>query len=375
MLKIKITASFLVVASLLTFVRLAEATRSQAKEVFTWHFVRQETPGTRFKGQIANSKFEMSLWREGQNLRGNYYYMKIGSANSLDLKGKIDENGEFTMQEFDQSGKQTGEFTGAWKDDPNQSGVELEGQWKKSAAKEGSSFWASEQIAAFTNGAKIATISTSETFKAKRLDVSTEYLELTGAGANAAAFNNLVKTLVTKEAANFKKLMLAQTAADLKYLPEGVNNYIDISFNVEHADNDLISLNFQESTFSGGAHGNTNYFTLNYDLKNGKELKLADLFKPGAKYLQILSAYCIKDLQSRTDDGENSGLAQDMWEEGAKPVAENFNSWNITRKGVMITFSPYQVGPYAAGPQFVIVPYSELKGILKPDGAPVKMLK
>ncbi|MEP6923170.1 MAG: DUF3298 domain-containing protein [Pyrinomonadaceae bacterium] len=348
---------------------------SQAKDLFTYRTRQDEAPGMHFKGQIASSKFEMMLWRDGKSLRGNYFYIKSGSANSLDLRGKIDENGEFTIQEFDSAGKQTGEFTGAWKDDPNQSGVELEGEWKKPSAKEGTSFWASEQMAAFTNGAKIATISTSETFKPKRLDVSAQYPLLVGGGANTVAFNELVKAKVAKEAGDFKKLMLAQTAADLKFLPEGVNNYIDISFNVEYTDNDLISLSFLEGTFSGGAHGNANYFTVNYDLKNGKELKLADLFKPGAKYLGAIAAYSLKDLQSRTEGSENAGLAQDLWEDGAKPTAENYKSWNVTRKGLMFTFDPYQVGPYAAGSQFVIVPYAELKDLLKPDRMLIKMIK
>jgi hypothetical protein len=33
-----------------------------------------------------------------------------------------------------------------------------------------------------------------------------------------------------------------------------------------------------------------------------------------------------------------------------------------------VTFDPYQVAPYAAGPQYVLVPYSALKDIIKADG-------
>jgi hypothetical protein len=40
----------------------------------------------------------------------------------------------------------------------------------------------------------------------------------------------------------------------------------------------------------------------------------------------------------------------------------------ITKKGLWITFDPYQVAAYAAGPQTVLVPYSALKDIIKPDG-------
>lgn len=336
----------------------------------------QEVAGARFKGSIAQSKFEMTLRRQGGDLQGSYFYVKSGSANPLSLRGKIDANGNFTMQEFDSSGKQTGEFKGAWKDDPNQAGVSLEGEWKKPNAKEGQSFWAYEQMVSFTNGTQIIDRQINESLKAKRLDLTAEYPELTG-GANVAGFNQIVKARVTKEIADFKKQMLALSAADLKMLPEGMNNYIEISYNIEYADNDLISVSFLESNFTGGAHPNYNYFTITYDLKNGKELKLSELFKPGAKYLQTVSAYAIQDLQSRKapDSNENMGLAQDMFAEGATPKAENYQNWNITKKGLMFTFDPYQVGPYAAGSQSVIVPYARLKEIVKTDGALAKMMK
>lgn len=374
-IKIPVVLAFLF-TSLLNLVCLASFSQPifARSSNFSSRFTGQEPPRTHFKGQIANSKFEMILWRDGQTLRGNYYYVKIGSANSLNLKGKITEAGDFTMHEFDQSGNQTGnqtgEFKGVWQDDPNQSGIELVGEWRKPSGKEDIHFFASEQMINFSDSTKISAISINESFKAKRLEVSAQYPQIISPGVNTAGFNQAAKTIVVKETAGFKKEMLAQTAADLKFLPPDTDNYIDLNYNVQYfAGNDFISISFLENIFSGGAHPNYNYFTLNYDLKNGQELKLGDLFKPAAKYLQAISAFSLKSLQSRTSDGENLGLAQDIWEDGAKPTAENFKSWNLTRKGLMITFDPYQVGSYADGPQFVIVPYDELKSILKPDGA------
>jgi hypothetical protein len=336
----------------------------------------QESGGTRFRGSVAQSRFEMTLKREGNSLSGSYFYVKSGSANSLSLRGEIDAKGNFTLQEFDASGKQTGEFKGTWKDDPNQSGATLEGEWRKPGDKETQSFWASEQVFSFTNGAQVTGRRINESVKPKRLDLTAEYPELSG-GAGAAGFNQLVKSRITKELAEFKKQMTSLSAADLKMLPQGMNNYIDIGYNIEYADNDLISVSFLEGNFTGGAHPNYNYFTITYDLKNGREIKLAELFKPGAKYLAAVSAYATKDLQSRTmpESGENLGLAQDLFAEGAKPTAENYQNWNITKKGLMFTFDPYQVGPYAAGSQTVIVPYATLRALARPDGVLTKMMK
>ncbi len=389
-MKIKISVQAIVISSLLTFAWASDARNSNARtpehpkqteesqalnaHQSNAHSATQEATGTRFKGSIAQAKFEMTLRREGDNLSGSYFYAKSSSANALTLRGKIDASGHFTMQEFGSSGKQTGEFKGTWKDDPNQSGASLEGEWRKPNAREGQNFWASEQMVSFTNGTQITNRQIKESIKAKRLDVTAEYPELTG-GPNVSGFNQIVKTRVTRETTDFKKQVLAMTAEDLKMLPAG--NYIEISYDIDYADNDLISVRFLQSTFTGGAHPNYNYFTITYDLKTGKELKLAELFKPGAKYLDTVSAYAIKDLQSRKmpDSDENMGLAQDGFDEGATPKAENYLHWNSTKKGLMFTFDPYQVGPYAAGPQFVIVPYVKLKDIAKPNGALAKMMK
>ncbi len=336
----------------------------------------QESTGTRFKGAIAQARFEMTLRREGSQLQGNYYYVKSGSSNTLSLRGKVEANGSFTMQEFDSSGKQTGEFKGSWKDDSNQSGATLEGEWKKPGTKDGQGFWAYEQTVTFTNGTQVVNKQLNESVKAKRIELTAEYPELAG-GANVSGFNQLVKSRVTREINDFKKQMMASTAEDLKMLPAGVNNYIDIGYNIEYADNDVISVNFMESTFTGGAHPNYNYFTITYDLKNGKEVDISQLFKPGTKYLESISAYATKDLQSRKmpDSDENMGLAQDVFEDGAKPTAENYQSWNLTKKGLMFTFAPYQVGPFAAGTHTVIVPYARLREIAKTDSVLARMMK
>jgi len=131
---------------------------------------------------------------------------------------------------------------------------------------------------------------------------------------------------------------------------------------------DLVSVQFDiGSYYQGAAHPNSHTETINYDLKNGKQLKLADVFKPGSKYLQTLSAYCIADLKKQSKE-KNAELLEDMLNEGAAPTAKNYESWTITKRGIGINFDSYQVAPYAAGPQFVMVPYSALKDLIKPDG-------
>jgi Protein of unknown function (DUF3298) len=322
-----------------------------------------------FSGGIGEARLEMDLRREGESLSGSYYYHKSGRAHRLTLKGAIAADGSFKMQEMDAAGKQTGEFTGKWKQDPDDSGASLEGTWlKPGQTGEGAGFWAFEQMIYFAK-TQITTREYKQSIKLKKATLAAEYPELS-ANANAAGFNQLAKARAMRSLAEFRKDLAGETAADIKLLG-ATGNYISVAYGIEYADDDLISVNFVENTFSGGAHPNLGTFTLTYDLKTGRELKLAELFKPGAKYLTTIAAYAMRDLKARKDpdSGDNMGLAQDIFEDGAKPTAGNYANWNVTKKGLLITFPPYQVAAYAYGPQTVIIPYSYLKDIVRPGGA------
>jgi len=78
-----------------------------------------------FVGSI-NDKYEirMHLRRNGRQLLGQYSYKKIGK--SIDIKGTIDEQESFVIDEFDNNGKSTGVFKGRIGSDGR-----LEGTWSK----------------------------------------------------------------------------------------------------------------------------------------------------------------------------------------------------------------------------------------------------
>ena len=54
--------------------------------------------------------------------------------------------------------------------------------------------------------------------------------------------------------------------------------------------------------------------------------------------------------------------------EGTKPNADNFRVWNVYEDNLMITLPAYQVAAYVYGVQTIMIPFSKLKTILKPDG-------
>lgn len=328
-----------------------------------------------FKGAIGGKyKIQMRLRRNGDALSGSYFYenKKIDIA----LKGTIDKRGNFTLTESDGSGRQTGVFKGKWKEESGDAATSLEGTWTGAKGGEGSPFYLVEQFVEFGGALKLVSKEIKEENKTRKYTVSAEYPQIEGStDARYAKFNRDVEALITKQVNDYKK-DAGRNPKEEDSMPGAGDDDLDISYNVALANDNLVSIEFGVSTYAhGAAHPQHNTMTLNYDLKSGRDLKLAELFKPGTKYLQAIASYSIKDLKRQGKKaGSESMLEDNDWiERGAAAEDENYKSWNITRKGLAITFDQYQVASYAAGPQTVVIPYTALKDILKPDG-PVSTL-
>ncbi len=332
-----------------------------------------ETPASQakyFKGSIGSSlDLQMKLVRTGDQLAGNYFYQKIGTR--INLRGNVDKDGNLTLQEFDQAGKQTGLFKGVWSIDGSDGLVRLAGNWSKPPGEKGSdkmtAFSVHEEPISFTGEVEIVAKPIKESNKKLVYEIAAQYPQITGGNnPNFEKFNQAARASVTKTVADFRKEMAPQEGQD-EPRPEGsMGSDLNVSYSIALAQDDLISVEFEVgSYYQGAAHPNSYSEVLNYDLKNGKQLKLSDLFKPGAKYLQAIATYCIADLKKQ---GKEKGLLDEEIEKGAAASAKNYQSWTITKRGLGIDFDSYQVGPYAAGPQFVLVPYSALKDLINPEG-------
>lgn len=181
--------------------------------------------------------------------------------------------------------------------------------------------------------------------------ITAQVPSLTGSDdARVAAFNQATRALVQSAVDDFKKNM-----DNLAPPPIQATSTFDMKYTLVSAPGNVYSLKFDsEGYVSGAAHPYHLTYTYNYDLEHGRELTLSDLFMPDTDYLEAIANYCAAQLSTR-DIGFDNGF-----EQGAAPLPENYRNWNITPDGLMITFDEYQVAPYAAGPQTVVVPYVEL---------------
>jgi hypothetical protein len=265
-------------------------------------------------------------------------------------------------------------FKGVWKQDGDGT-VEIKGDWTKPSSEKKTAFSLLQEPIEFSNGAELVAKQIREKNKKLKYEVSAAYPQVTGvADPNYDKFNQTVRNLISRKVGDFRKEMTPSAEDELApdenpVIDESLGSDINVNYEVALAKDDLIAIQFTVSSYSAGAaHPNSYTEVVNFDLKNGKLLKLADLFQPGAKYLQTLSIFCIQELKKQAKAQGDTFIDDDWINRGAGAELTNYDNWTITRKGLGITFDPYQVAAYAAGPQNVLVPYSALKEIIKPVG-------
>jgi hypothetical protein len=170
-------------------------------------------------------------------------------------------------------------------------------------------------------------------------------------------FNTAMLNLVNTEVNAFKK-----TVSELPPSSVSPGSFLDVTYALTLQRGTLWSFKFNFSGYSAGAAHPYHYsITVNYELGEGRELTLSDLFLPNSNYLETISNHCTAELSKR-----NIGF--ETFPHGTEPILENYLDWNISTDGLTITFDEGEVAAYAAGPQTVVVPYSQLQAIINPAG-------
>lgn len=102
------------------------------------------------------------------------------------------------------------------------------------------------------------------------------------------------------------------------------------------------------ATFTGGAHGNLEISSFNYDKETGQRISLNNIFRRApAVYLQKLSELGRVFLEEKY-----AGVA---FFEGLAPEPYNWATWYVIDDHLVFIFKPYQVAPWAYGtPEFKI---------------------
>lgn len=218
--------------------------------------------------------------------------------------------------------------------------------------------------------------------KARYFSYEISYPQFFGHTSDVTSLNEAILRKAQKQLIEFKaKIEPADRLEALSYkikMPLNLkSNFILIRFEVPYYNQHIVSVRFEtNSYYFGSAHPNSNFLVLNYDLNQKKELQMRDIFNSQVNYIEFLSKSSVgllidKMKKQHISVEEDDYLAQQI-KEGTLPNEENFQFWNFSSKGLLVSFPPYQVAAYVYGPQEIEIPYTKLTQIIKPEFLPQK---
>lgn len=127
----------------------------------------------------------------------------------------------------------------------------------------------------------------------------------------------------------------------------------------------VIELN-SEQYFTGAAHGMTATQFLNWDNAAQRVLGLDHVIQPGARdrYVQALAKAHQAWVAQRPEAREDVAAWERLW-----PFQPSDN-FALTDAGLVVKYDSYEIAPYSSGQPELLIPYSELQAVLKPEYLP-----
>lgn len=175
-------------------------------------------------------------------------------------------------------------------------------------------------------------------------------------------FNTLMNATMNGMVTTFKAMPSTEKNPDPETLPSTLTGEYRIVFQNEK----FVSITQEFTQYTAGAaHPISWYLTVNYDLKNGRLLTLADVFNAGMPYLDRLSQMTRMELSKRNQ--EKDPFSNEWMTTGTIPAEGNFSQFTISPTTYTVYFGEYQVAPYAAGMPQVAIPLIDLKNNMQPE--------
>jgi hypothetical protein len=319
--------------------------------------VAGQTSTRSYRGSLGEKHIEMRLNVVGNKVTGSYAYDQF--LKEIQLEGTVDASGALQLTEGD--GKvQTGKFT--CQSDTEAYGLDLDCEWTKPDGSGRLMAFLHEQTVNLTGARKIVPKQVID--RKRSIHVSLPQLSAPAMTPAMNGFNRLVELKARKSMRGF-----------LPVDPEDAD--FDGNYLVLYATDKFISVEVTESWYDGGAHPNETMWTINYDLVTNRELKFAELFKPGSGFKEAVANLAVKGINHRFDEIEKAEAARNktqvtkrdepfMTTDGLPPMT----SWGLTSKGLAVYFDfPHVSAVFTK----TVIPYSDLVSHFRPNGvAPPK---
>lgn len=127
---------------------------------------------------------------------------------------------------------------------------------------------------------------------------------------------------------------------------------------------DLVSVMIESYSYTGGAHGMTANYAMNYDVKKQSFIQIADVFNEGFEdeLIEMIDYKLTHPMK-----GEEYGLFPDYKESLDKIFTAGYDTMYFTDDGIGFIYGEYLIAPYASGNIHVEIPYADLYPLLKDD--------
>lgn len=155
---------------------------------------------------------------------------------------------------------------------------------------------------------------------------------------------------------------------ELKTLGASGQITISLSPKILNSDKPLATVVLNTSSYLGGAHGASAQTYFNFDLVTKKQVGLDQIIEANQKAkFEKLAHDAFKTWVIDSKLAESVNEYEQAWK---FKLSDNFY---LGKQGLILQYGEYDIGPYVVGLPRLMIPYDQLKGVLKSEYFPAEM--
>lgn len=155
---------------------------------------------------------------------------------------------------------------------------------------------------------------------------------------------------------------------ELKTLGASGQITISLSPKILNSDKPLATVVLNTSSYLGGAHGASAQTYFNFDLVTKKQIGLDQIIEANQKAkFEKLAHDAFKTWVIDSKLAESVNEYEQAWK---FTLSDNFY---LGKQGLILQYGEYDIGPYVVGLPRLMIPYDQLKGVLKSQYFPAEM--
>ncbi|MFC6051387.1 hypothetical protein A6M14_01330 [Acinetobacter sp. Ac_877] len=167
------------------------------------------------------------------------------------------------------------------------------------------------------------------------------------------------KMLLEQKVAPYTKSFLSLDA-EIKALSANHSINLMIKPKILNSEGPLATVVLNSSHYLGGAHGSSSQTYFNFDLETNKQVKLSDIVEKDK--LKELDAKAYEAFKAWVIESEIATNVEEYEQAWKFKLSDNFN---LGKKGLILQYAEYEIGPYVVGLPRLVIPYEQLNGIIK----------